>query len=489
MTFVRGVSTSDREKNWTCVRVGGEDVEMTSRLTSFFWKLRDLKFAEKVSFVVGHDRAVSNDMSEQQILERLVDADNATFRDAMSVWHSVHGGRSPANFRVVCKRHGKKTKGSCSSMKLANELAGHLTRRFPDIFGNLPVCLDREKFDLEVSLVVNDEELLLSIPIWKHRSAGAGPKNNHEVGLAEPVCFAMARSARIGREDVVLDPMCGRGTILLEALRCWPEANRYIGIDQNDEQLARFYMNCKNRKLQTYFTIDDSYCASESSASAENLRHRRDRLGELIQGLNSKHGNHNLRCETESIEQICIESSFDILSTKPIEGKMFLVAVPERRDCNESGQNTLHRTGFLAMLDSCGRPSFHVDIVLCDLPYGRQFGSIEDNQTLYPEFTKFLAKILRRPNGRFVLLTSMENLHLLIQCLLEDGLHVTELRRLTLGFLAAVIVVGEVSREIAADVVVVPELSDRLSWEGARGRLDWESEKLDMRDILAPAGK
>ena len=49
-----------------------------------------------------------------------------------------------------------------------------------------------------------------------------------------------------------------------------------------------------------------------------------------------------------------------------------------------------------------------VDVLLCDLPFGKMFGSVDGNRELYP---KMLAEAARavRPGGRAVLLTSDSN--------------------------------------------------------------------------------
>jgi len=49
-----------------------------------------------------------------------------------------------------------------------------------------------------------------------------------------------------------------------------------------------------------------------------------------------------------------------------------------------------------------------VDGVVCDLPFGKNFGSVEGNTTLYPQVLSALARVLK-PSRRMVLLTSVAN--------------------------------------------------------------------------------
>jgi 23S rRNA G2445 N2-methylase RlmL len=49
-----------------------------------------------------------------------------------------------------------------------------------------------------------------------------------------------------------------------------------------------------------------------------------------------------------------------------------------------------------------------VDVLVCDLPFGKQHGTVEANRSLYPRVLTETARVVR-PGGRAVLLTSDEN--------------------------------------------------------------------------------
>ena len=57
--------------------------------------------------------------------------------------------------------------------------------------------------------------------------------------------WALARCLDIGAGDVVLDPTCGRGTLLAEAALWWPSA-RYVGCDLDAGQLEACRANCES---------------------------------------------------------------------------------------------------------------------------------------------------------------------------------------------------------------------------------------------------
>lgn len=67
-------------------------------------------------------------------------------------------------------------------------------------------------------------------------------------GLRSTIAWAMASLAEISAGAFVLDPMCGLGTILLEAAKEWPEAC-YWGADISDSQLEGADVNIRTAGL------------------------------------------------------------------------------------------------------------------------------------------------------------------------------------------------------------------------------------------------
>ncbi|NXU63842.1 THUM2 protein, partial [Horornis vulcanius] len=74
--------------------------------------------------------------------------------------------------------------------------------------------------DLEIFVHLNDIQSVVGIPLFRL------PLANREyiktAGLRSTVAWAMASLAEISAGALVLDPMCGLGTILLEAAKEWP---------------------------------------------------------------------------------------------------------------------------------------------------------------------------------------------------------------------------------------------------------------------------
>ena len=87
-----------------------------------------------------------------------------------------------------------------------------------------------------IHLHMEDSLLVVEIPLLgqcQRMIGGALP----DQGMHHVEAWAIARSLDIQDGDLVLDPMCGRGTLLAEAAIWWPKAT-YVGCDLNSSQLA-----------------------------------------------------------------------------------------------------------------------------------------------------------------------------------------------------------------------------------------------------------
>ena len=60
--------------------------------------------------------------------------------------------------------------------------------------------------------------------------------------------FIVAKAADIRQGEHVLDPLCGRATILIEAVKYWPLAGAYYGVDRSIPHLEHAVMNADSTK-------------------------------------------------------------------------------------------------------------------------------------------------------------------------------------------------------------------------------------------------
>lgn len=135
---------------------------------------------------------------------------------------------APLTFKVSCRRSGKRF-AHVSTMRLAVALASALQARH----GWEPRV---RRPDFVVRLLLNDGEMLVDLPLLGQASIKTGGGQLCTAGMAAPVAWAMARSAELQPGDRVLDPMCGRAVILIEAAQSWPRCT-LVGSDLDREQL------------------------------------------------------------------------------------------------------------------------------------------------------------------------------------------------------------------------------------------------------------
>eukprot|EP00439_Symbiodinium_sp_Y106_P083576 s515_g23.t2 len=98
--------------------------------------------------------------------------------------------------------------------------------------------------DLEVRILVSDSDILVDLPLLV-QSVPSGGGELCSAGMAAPVAWALARSAELKQGDRVLDPMCGKAVILVEAALSWPNCH-YIGVDLDASQLSGARSNVRD---------------------------------------------------------------------------------------------------------------------------------------------------------------------------------------------------------------------------------------------------
>ncbi|XP_032095287.1 THUMP domain-containing protein 2 isoform X1 [Sapajus apella] len=100
---------------------------------------------------------------------------------------------------------------------------------------------------LEIFIHLNDIYSVVGIPVFRVPLASRAYIKT--AGLRSTIAWAMASLADIKAGAFVLDPMCGLGTILLEAAKEWPDVY-YVGADVSDSQLLGTWDNLKAAGLE-----------------------------------------------------------------------------------------------------------------------------------------------------------------------------------------------------------------------------------------------
>lgn len=206
-------------------------------------------------------RCASQDVALDMIRKEI---SRINWKTAVECWQLAHGGEVPGgveavkermrefvrdgecdpqtsssfSFRVTCNRAGEKSHHSFSSMDAARALGGRINH----IFGWRP---DMENFDMEVLLNIRNDTMLVMVALnreslFKRNVSAFGPTT-----LRSTICYCMVALAHPIRGEVILDPMCGGGSVPLEAALSFPGC-LFIGTDVHTKALERCSENKRN---------------------------------------------------------------------------------------------------------------------------------------------------------------------------------------------------------------------------------------------------
>nr|XP_057914969.1 THUMP domain-containing protein 2 isoform X2 [Doryrhamphus excisus] len=134
----------------------------------------------------------------------------------------------PFSFRISCKCSGSLSR--ILSMQEISKVMGVSVNR------QLGWKADLRNPQLEISMYLTDDHCLLGIPLT--RLPLANRSYIKTTGLRPTVAWAMAELAEIQPGFRVLDPMCGVGTILIEAAQ-EHKLSCFLGLDIDDGQLNK----------------------------------------------------------------------------------------------------------------------------------------------------------------------------------------------------------------------------------------------------------
>ncbi|CAK6960756.1 THUMP domain-containing protein 2 [Scomber scombrus] len=134
----------------------------------------------------------------------------------------------PVSFRISCKCTGSLSR-YLSIQEVSRVIGAGLSRQ-------LGWKADLRNPQLEVNVYLSDDHCLLGIPLT--RLPLANRSYIKTTGLRSTVAWAMASLAQIQSGFCVVDPMCGVGTILIEAAQEHKDVC-FLGMDIDDGQLQK----------------------------------------------------------------------------------------------------------------------------------------------------------------------------------------------------------------------------------------------------------
>ncbi|XP_069117480.1 THUMP domain-containing protein 2-like [Argopecten irradians] len=129
--------------------------------------------------------------------------------------------------------------------------------------------VDLRNPSIEICVHMNDDRLTVGIPLQNIPVS----KRNYirHFGLRGTIAWIMSNLLDIQPGDVVLDPMCGKATILVEACHNFMAAS-YLGMDINKDQLSKAAENLLWSRLHGIGLVQgDARCIPAASGSIDKV--------------------------------------------------------------------------------------------------------------------------------------------------------------------------------------------------------------------------
>ncbi|XP_053365247.1 THUMP domain-containing protein 2 isoform X4 [Clarias gariepinus] len=161
------------------------------------------------------------------------------------------------SFRVSCRCSGAIAR-SYNSQNL-NRIIGMAINR------QLGWKADLRAPTIEVNVYLSDDHSVVGIPLLRQPLASRTYLKH--TGLRSTVAWAMASLCNLQETSVVLDPMCGVGTILLEAVQECPNGV-FIGMDSEEAQIHKAVENVQTAGQEERVLIIQSSCMALPLPSA-----------------------------------------------------------------------------------------------------------------------------------------------------------------------------------------------------------------------------
>lgn len=188
---------------------------------------------------------------------------HADLEDALALWRRSHHGKRPSTWRVVSQKQGSH---EFRRVDAGNAVIDALKQALPR--GMHPV---KDEADIEFWLWLNGSEALLGLRLsdatMRHRTY----KQEHlPASLRPTVAAAMSLLSHPTAQDIVLDPLCGAGTILIERALLAP-VKEVLGGDIRKEAVTMARRNAQAAGVRAHWRVWDARKLPLESASVNRI--------------------------------------------------------------------------------------------------------------------------------------------------------------------------------------------------------------------------
>lgn len=220
-----------------------------------------LRTVEDVFITIAHISGLGHGRDALRVLHSATL--HGELEHALALWRHAHHGKRPATWRVVSQKQGAH---EFRRVDAGNAVSDALKQALPR-----GMRMVKDDADIEFWLWLNGSEALLGLRLsdasMRHRTY----KQEHlPASLRPTVAAAMALLSRPTEQDIVLDPLCGAGTLLIERALLAP-VKEELGGDIRKEAVTMARRNAQAAGVQARCQVWDARSLPLEAASVNRI--------------------------------------------------------------------------------------------------------------------------------------------------------------------------------------------------------------------------
>ncbi len=224
-------------------------------------RLLDLRTVEDVFCALAHVTGLGHGPGALRVIHSATL--NADIMKALAVWRRAHEGRRPETWRVVSQMSGTH---DYRRVDAGQAVSSALQRVMPAGMRRV-----KDDADVEIWLWLSGSELLVGLRLSDATMRHRNYKREHlPASLRPTIAAAMCRLAHPTSQDIVLDPLCGAGTIIIERALMAP-FDRVLGGDIRDEAVAMARRNARSADVRASWRVWDARSLPLDGASVTRI--------------------------------------------------------------------------------------------------------------------------------------------------------------------------------------------------------------------------
>lgn len=228
--------------------------------------LLGLRCVDDVFFHLGEIKDLDHTRATLYSLPESLEHLQLSFDPYIQLLKEIRNLSNPPSYTLTVGLQGKK---NFSRFEIATQVLPIFEKKLSGQY--IPNQPGSAGADLDFRLLMEGNALQLGLRLSKQPLHRRPYKRHNLPGSTKPpLAYVLAKLAEIQAGDVVLDPCCGVGTLLIEAALAFP-AKTYMGNDINEESIALAVKNAEAAQVDISFMKGDAKALAIPAASVDKI--------------------------------------------------------------------------------------------------------------------------------------------------------------------------------------------------------------------------